>query len=325
VSIPDRASQSRRAEAASRVPVSEGERAARAELTWLAGPGDPLIGELARAVGAERAMKLIRDGDLPGDGGPAVTPDMRQALPRWQSALGKVPPRLDISAALSGGRQRLVCPGDPEWPGGLDRLGDTAPLALWVTGDADLAFSCKRSVAVTGARASTAYGSYVAAELGGSLGAAGWAVISGGSYGVDAAAHRGALGADGVTVAVTAGGIDQPYPAAHADLFDAIRAHGAVVSEAPPGTLASRLRFLTRSRVIAALAGGAVIVEAGARSGALAVARHARELGLPVMAVPGPVTSDLSAGCNDLIRRGHAVLTATAGDVIEELTSGTES
>jgi DNA processing protein len=112
-----------------------------------------------------------------------------------------------------------------------------------------------------------------------------------------------------------------PYPAAHADLLDAIAAQGAVVSEAPPGVLVSRLRFQARNRIIAGLATGTVIVEAGMRSGALTVARHARELGRPVMAVPGPVTSDLSAGCNDLIRCGHAVLVTSASEVIDTLTA----
>ena len=146
-------------------------------------------------------------------------------------------------------------------------------------------------------------------------------VTSGGSFGVDTAAHRGALGADGVTVAVLPCGLDVPYPAAHAELFAAIAAQGVLVSEAPPGTMPGRLRFHARNRVIAALAAGTVIIEAGSRSGAMTVARHARDLRRPVMAVPGPVTSDLSAGCNNLIRSGRAVLVSTANDVIETLSA----
>jgi DNA processing protein len=301
--------------------ADDGERAARAELTWLAGPGgDVLLGALVRTAGAEQAVASIRAGKVTGDAGPAGAPGIRDMLPRWHAALGKVPPRLEVMRALEGGRCRLVCPGEAEWPGGLDLLRDSAPVALWAAGDADLRFCTMRSVTVTGSRAATAYGSYVAAELAATLGGRGWAVVSGGGYGVDAAAHRGALATGGVTIAVAAGGADQAYPAGHADLFDSIRAQGVIVSEAPPGTLPGRLRFEARNRVIAALAGGAVIVEAAPRSGALAVARHARELGKPVMAVPGPVTSDLSAGCNDLIRRGHAALVASGGDVIETLT-----
>ena len=107
---------------------------------------------------------------------------------------------------------RLICPGDPEWPGQLADLGDDQPYALWLRGNADLRFNCLRSVAIVGSRAATAYGSYVAAEFAASVAARGWAVVSGGAFGVDAAAHRGALGADGVTVAVLACGVDVPYP-----------------------------------------------------------------------------------------------------------------
>ena len=214
---------------------------------------------------------------------------------------------------------RLICPGDPEWPGQLADLGDDQPYALWLRGNADLRFSCLRSVAIVGSRAATAYGSYVAAEFAASVAARGWAVVSGGAFGVDAAAHRGALGADGVTVAVLACGVDVPYPAAHAELFDAIAAQGVLVSEWPPGRHVSRLRFLVRNRVIAALATGTLVVEAGERSGALNTARHARDLGRRLMAVPGPVTSDLSAGCHQIIREWQGTLVTSAAEVIEHL------
>ena len=299
--------------------ITDDERTARAELSWLAEPGDRLLGALVQANGAVQAMTLIRAGRLPRDTGLPVTFDAQRAMSRWHAALAKVPPRGEILRAL--GRFRLVCLGDAEWPGGLDGLGDAAPVALWVTGQADARFSCLRSVAVTGSRAATAYGSYLASELSSSLGARGLTVISGGSFGIDASAHRGALGSYGATIAVTAGGIDVPYPAAHADLYGAIAAQGALVSEAPPGTMAGRLRFQARNRIIAALATGTVIVEASTRGGAITAARHARDLGRPVMAVPGPVTSDLSAGCNDLIRRGHAVLVTSASDVTDALTA----
>ncbi len=214
---------------------------------------------------------------------------------------------------------RLICPGDPEWPGQLADLGDDQPYALWLRGNADLRFSCLRSVAIVGSRAATAYGSYVAAEFAGSVAARGWAVVSGGAFGVDAAAHRAALGADGVTVAVLACGVDVPYPSAHAELFDAIAAQGVLVSEWPPGRHVSRLRFLIRNRVIAALATGTLVVEAGQRSGALNTARHARDLRRRLMAVPGPVTSDLSAGCHHILREWQGVLVTSAAEVTEHL------
>ena len=291
------------------------EQIARAELTWLAEPRDRLLGTLVRASGAAEAMALIRAGRLPDDAGLTANPGWKRAMERWDAALERVPPRGEVERAL-GGRFRLVYPGCAEWPVGLDGLGDAAPVALWVAGVADLGFSCRRSVAVTGARAATAYGAYLGSEFGASLAARGWTVVSGGSFGIDASAHRGALAAEAVTIAVTAGGLDEPYPAAHFDLFDAIAAQGALVSEAPPGARVSRLRFEARHRVIAALATGTVIIEAGSRSGALTAARHARDLGRPVMAVPGPVTSDLSSGCHELIQRRQAVLVTCASDVV---------
>jgi DNA processing protein len=140
-----------------------------------------------------------------------------------------------------------------------------------------------------------------------------------GAYGIDAAAHRGALAADAVTIAVLACGVDYPYPAGHADLFAAIAAQGLVVSEWPPGRHPARMRFLVRNRVIAALGCGTVIVEAGARSGALNTARHAADLGKPLMAVPGPVTSAQSAGCHRIIREWGASCVTRAVDIIELL------
>ena len=210
-------------------------------------------------------------------------------------------------------------PGDPEWPGQLADLGDDQPYALWLRGSADLRFSCLRSVAIVGARAATAYGSYVAAEFAASVAARGWAVVSGGAFGVDAAAHRGALSADGVTAAVLACGVDVPYPSAHTDLLDAIAAQGVLVSEWPPGRQVSRLRFLVRNRVIAALATGTLVVEASQRSGAINTARHARDLRRRLMAVPGPITSDLSAGCHHILREWQGVLVTSAAEVTENL------
>jgi predicted Rossmann fold nucleotide-binding protein DprA/Smf involved in DNA uptake len=214
--------------------VASEERIARAELTWIAEPGDHLLGRLVRMIGAARAMTMIRAGRIPGDAEIDPAWDAQREVNRWHAALEKVPSRGEVERAL-GGPFRLVYPGCAEWPDGLDGLGDAAPIALWVTGVADLRFSCLRSVAVVGARAATAYGSYVAAELAASVAARGWTVVSGGAFGVDAAAHRGALGADGVTVAVLAGGLDVPYPAAHVELLDAIAQQGAIASEQPPG------------------------------------------------------------------------------------------
>jgi DNA processing protein len=237
---------------------------------------------------------------------------------RWRTRLPTLPSPGQVLAFREAGI-RLIYPGSPEWPGQLADLGDAQPYALWLRGNADLRFNCLRSVAIVGSRAATAYGSYVAAEFAASVTARGFAVISGGAFGVDAAAHRGALGADGVTVTVLACGVDTPYPAAHAELFDAIAAQGVIVSEWPPGVRVTRLRFLVRNRVIAALATGTLVVEAGERSGALNTARHARDLNRRLMAVPGPITSDQSVGCHQVIRDWQGLLVTSAADVAEHL------
>jgi DNA processing protein len=300
---------------------------ARAALTYLAEPADLRLGALVRACGAARTLAAIKAGRFPDvapagalDVDPGVSGSARaaamRAMQRWQVRLAEAPSAEDVAGFCRAGI-RLVCPGDPEWPAQLADLGDAQPYALWLRGSADLRFSCLRSVAIVGSRAATAYGSYVASEFAASVAARGWAVISGGAYGVDGAAHRGALAADGVTVAVLACGVNVPYPAGHKELLDAVAAQGVVVSEWPPDRTATRLRFLVRNRVIAALAPGTLVVEAGQRSGALNSARHARDLNRRLMAVPGPVTSDLSAGCHHIIREWQGTLVTSAAEVIE--------
>lgn len=298
------------------------EKYARAALTYLAEPADRWLAQLVREHGAAGALDAIKAyGAVLANGSGHLSGKaqaMKAAMERWRVRLTELPGPDQMLAFRESGI-RLIAPGDPEWPGQLADLGDDQPYALWLRGNADLRFSCLRSLAIVGSRAATAYGSYVAAEFAGSVAARGWAVVSGGAFGVDAAAHRAALGADGVTVAVLACGVDVPYPSAHTELFDAIAAQGVLVSEWPPGRHVSRLRFLVRNRVIAALATGTLVVEAGQRSGALNTARHARDLRRRLMAVPGPVTSDLSAGCHHIIREWQGVLVTSAAEVTEHL------
>jgi len=197
--------------------------------------------------------------------------------------------------------------------------GDLAPpIALWVRGPGVLAELCEQAAAIVGARAATGYGLHMAGELGAGLATAGFTVVSGAAIGVDGAAHRGALAAGGPNVAVLACGIDRSYPAAHEALLDRIAATGMILSEYPPGSVPARHRFLVRNRLIAGLAAGTVVVEAGLRSGAQRTAADARSLGRPVMAVPGPVTSGRSAGCHRMIREG-AVLVTRVEEVLEEV------
>ena len=296
---------------------------ARAALTYLAEPGDPALGALLETCEPAEVLAAIKAGTLPGtlpagNDRPASRRALERALGRWRLRLPWLPDDADMAAACHDGI-RLVCPGDIEWPDALDELGSARPYALWVRGQAGLHLTCPRSVSVVGARAATGYGAHVAGEIAADLGEAGWAVVSGGAYGIDAAAHRGALATGAVTIAVLACGVDYAYPAGHAGLFAEIAEHGLVVSEWPPGRHPARLRFLVRNRTIAALTCGTVIVEAGERSGALNTARHAAQLGKPLMAVPGPVTSAQSAGCHRIIREWGATCVTRADDIIEML------
>ncbi len=309
------------------------EALARATLTYLAEPGDGRLARLVADRGAVGAVAAIRAGWSPGGGEPGTLWDpsddarragARHAVERWRGRLADVPDPVDLASLRAQGI-RLICPADAEWPARLAALGDAQPYALWVRGSArDLQAMCQRSVAIVGSRAATGYGIYVAAELAASVAAQGWTVISGGAYGIDGAAHRGALAGRGDSVAVMACGVDRPYPAGHRELLDDVAAAGAVISEWPPGRSPTRLRFLVRNRVIAAMTAGTVVIEAGRRSGALNTARHARDLGRVLMAVPGAVTSNLSAGCHSIIRDWHATLVTNAQEVIEGL-AGTQA
>lgn len=230
---------------------------------------------------------------------------------------------LEILSRLGG---RLVTPEDEEWPhwqfqafASVDtqRLPNgRVPLALWVIGDHSLSEVTSRAAALVGTRACSGYGEHVAAELSAGLVARDVAVISGAAFGIDGAAHRSALACDGITVAVLAGGVDVPYPSGHSGLLYRIARHGLVVSEYPPGVRPARYRFLTRNRLVAALSGATVVVEAGVRSGAANTAAWARALGRPVGAVPGPITSVASAGTHVEIAERGAQLVTCAQDVV---------
>ena len=202
-------------------------------------------------------------------------------------------------------------PGDELWPRRLDDLGESRPLGLWYQGDPRVL--ARMGLGIVGSRDASAYGRRIATDLAFELASAGLGIVSGGALGIDAAAHRGALAADGYTVAVAAGGADRFYPASHADLYlDILRRGGALCSESPPGAAPHRHRFLSRNRIIAALAEAIVVVEAPHRSGALSTAHHAMAVGRQVGAVPGPVTSARSVGCHRLLRESAVCVTSTA-------------
>lgn len=232
-------------------------------------------------------------------------------------------PERDLELAARLGI-RFVVPGDAEWPEQLDDLMGAGqvhrrggpPLGLWAKGPVRLD-RLAGSLAVVGSRSATTYGVDVAASIGAGVARAGLPVVSGAAFGIDQAAHRGAVAVDGLTVAVLACGVDRAYPTAHRNLLDHLAGHGLVVSELPPGSAPTRLRFLARNRLIAALARGTVVVEAAVRSGALSTANWAGRVNRTVMGVPGPVTSAQSQGVHELVRTGAAMLVTSPEDVLE--------
>ena len=298
------------------VAPRDSERFARAVLSRLAEPGDPALCRLVHQHGAVSVLEAIRgEDDLVG-----------AAAADWRSRLGSCDPQADLERAHRCGA-RLVCPGDREWPTQLEALADSepvnrrggVPIALWVSGSLDVAQASARSVAVVGSRAASSYGEHVAAELGADLAERGVGVVSGAAYGIDASAHRGALAVGGTTLAVLACGVDMTYPVGHAALLRRVLECGVVLSEAPPGSPPSRLRFLSRNRLIAALSLGTVVVEAALRSGALNTVSWAQSVMRPVLGVPGPVTSPVSAGVHQLLRNGKAVVVTDADEIVEEI------
>lgn len=277
-------------------------------------PAAPVIDMIA-ALGVSEAAAAVRRRKVPDE--------YREVLAITASRADTDQAQADLDTAERIGA-RLVTPADDEWPAwSLMALGqaDTAarggePLALWVRGPArldDIAAAC---VALVGSRAASSYGEHVTATVASGLCDNGFAVLSGGAFGIDGAAHRAALGSGGTTAAVMACGIDRDYPAAHAQLLREIARVGAVISEYPPGTTAAKHRFLTRNRLVAALGGATVVVEAGRRSGAANTAAWARKLGRPLGAVPGPVTSVTSVGCHQMIADQLATLVVDAAAVI---------
>ncbi|WP_372728072.1 DNA-processing protein DprA [Nocardioides sp.] len=292
--------------------MSDAERRARVALSRLAEPGDPRLAGLVAELGAIVVHDhLLAERELGG-----LQTDVAARL-AGMDAEG------DLERADRLGL-RYVIPGDDDWPTQLDDLAAPPPvqgrggppLGLWVRGPLPLA-QLTDSVSVVGSRSATTYGAEVAARLSATLARSGCAVVSGAAFGIDQAAHRGALAGEGATVAVLACGADRVYPAAHRSLLDHLGAECAVISELAPGCSPTRLRFLARNRLIAALSRATVVVEAAVRSGALNTANWAGRLNRPVLGVPGPVTSAPSEGVHQLIRAGVATLVTSGEEVLE--------
>jgi DNA processing protein len=283
-----------------------------AYLSRVAEPPCAELAALVSRVGPVEAAERVRRGDV------------NDALARRTEArrdIDRAAEDLELLARRGG---RLIAPDDDEWPtlafagfgAGVAKPQGLPPLVLWALGPARIDETSQRSAALVGTRAATTYGEHITADLATGLADRDVAVVSGGAYGIDGAAHRAALAADGVTVAVLAGGIDIPYPAGHSALLHRVGVDGLLVTEYPPGVRPARHRFLTRNRLVAACSGAAVVVEAGLRSGAANTAAWARALGRVVGAVPGPVTSSASTGCHALLRAGAEVITR-ADDIVE--------
>lgn len=293
------------------------ERRARMLLSQVCEPGDVDAGRLIREYSACALLERLGRDQIPS-----------KKARDWAERL----PTADVDAMLRAAEHegaRYVLPGDAQWPRQLVDLqvleGETGdrragpPFGLWVRGGGDLSKLTTQAVSIVGARAATAYGEHVTGDLAIGVAERGFTVVSGGAYGIDVAAHRGALVAGRPTIAVVAGGIDRLYPQGNKELLRRVTELGVVVTEAAPGCVPTKSRFLVRNRLIAALSLGTVVVEAALRSGSLNTARWARDLSRHVMGVPGPVTSRLSAGVHQLLRQPEVVLVTDAAEVIEQL------
>lgn len=286
--------------------------------TWtaIAEPGDDVANALRAALGPEAALDLVvnhHDADLDELLHAVSTPDKKRTKNRLAKGLERWHKRLSafhLDQALTTADHhgiRLITPYHDDWPPGLDLLGDNQPAALWVAGHGAGGL-LHGGISVVGGRNATQYGMHIAAEFSAEWAAAGLTIFSGAALGIDAAAHHGALSVGGTTVAILACGVDIPYPSSHAALLHRIKENGLVVSEHPPGARPQRHRFLERNRLLAACSGAVVVVEAAYRSGALNTASWAASAGIPLGAVPGPVTSAMSVGAHRVLREFDGTL-----------------
>lgn len=285
------------------------ERCARAALSYIVMPGDGRLNNLVDEEGAtEVVASLKRLDDDSAWGMRAAAVDVNQMV--------------ELATSL---HMRFVIPGDEEWPLQLNDLDECQsvgqmrgrPFGLWVIGPARLDEITKNSIAIVGSRAATRYGARLATEIAAELARNEYnclTIVSGGAYGIDAAAHRGGLAA-GATIGVYAGGLDECYPKSNLPIFTKMATQFAVCSEVPPRVRQNRRGFLARNRLIAGLANAVLVIEAASRSGALNTANWADSLGRLVMAMPGSVDSSMSVGCHRLIRDSRATLVTCADDV----------
>ena len=238
------------------------------------------------------------------------------------SAASKVTERLksnsgeEVLAQITNAGAFILTPEDVDWPVALNDLA-APPIALLIKGQRENLTHLENSISIVGTRNPTSYGVRIAGDFGVGVADHEWAVVSGCAIGIDAAAHKGCLVGEGITVAVLGGGFNKNYPATHERLFAEISESGILISEVMPDVPAIPHRFLTRNRLIAALSKATVVVEAAFRSGSLRTARDAAEIFRPVMAVPGPINAPTSEGCHRLIVERVAELVCSVSEIME--------
>ncbi len=210
----------------------------------------------------------------------------------------------------------FICDKDKNWPISLE-LATPAPFGLQYLGENSCFTNLTNSISIVGTRNPTSYGERIASDFAAGFADRGWQVVSGGALGIDAAAHRGCLIAEGETIAVMAGGLKNLYPNSNLKLFERIIQSGLIISELPFDTPALPSRFLVRNRIIAAISNGVLVVEAAGRSGSLRTALDANKYHKPVFTIPGPITSPASEGCHRLVIERMGELVTSVGEIIE--------
>ena len=256
--------------------------------------------------GAEQLVARIACGQYSGH---------KKSGPRLSAALAAIDV-LTLVDQLETVGAFLVTRSDSDWPARLDDL-KAPPFALICRGRREALASLQRSVSIVGTRNPTEYGVRVAGDFAAGVVDRGWSVVSGGAFGIDSASHRGAISAEGETIAILGCGVNSLFPSGNDRLFHEILENGLLVSEVLPGVHAIPARFLIRNRLIAAISCATVVVEAAFRSGSLRTARDAAEIFRPVFAVPGPINSPTSDGCHRLIGERSAEIVTSVADLME--------
>ena len=305
---------------------------ARAVFSLITEPGDSFAGALSSALSISKLLELeieradaIKMRSCLAEVGALeeietmftdFESSLTEARQRWAGRLklNEVSHSLDLAIRTNA---RLIAPEQKDWPLQLNDLGLATPHCLWVRSRTDLAVLNQRQIAIVGSRNATSYGEWVSSEIVADASSRGLSIVSGGAYGIDAISHRAAIANEAPTIAFMAGGIDRLYPSGNASLLERVMADGAVLAEQAPGAMPTKWRFLQRNRLIAALGEATIVVEAGARSGALNTVTHAHALEREVGAVPGSIASQASAGCNRLIAEQMATPICQVGDAAD--------